>query len=215
MKIKSAARHLARLPFAFSILGVAFLVLLTGCADTKPKFNPYSPLPSKDAKDAPLREADVVKVAFPGAQNLDTVQTIRRDGKITLPVVGEVVAAGKTPSDLQKELVKLYANELVSSKDISVTVQAASFPVFVTGAILKPGKLLSDGPITALEAIMESGGPDYTRSNLKAVRIIRSQDNRTKNFTINLRGLVTGAPIDVFYLQPNDIIYVPEKITWF
>jgi polysaccharide export outer membrane protein len=215
MKTQSAIRRFAQLPFAFSILVVAFLVLITGCDTSKPSFKPFSPLPPKDAKDAPLAEGDVVKVSFPGAANLDTVQTIRRDGKITLPVVGEVAAAEKTPSDLQKDLVKLYANELVSSKDITVTVQAASFPIFVTGAVQKPGKLLSDHPMTALEAVMESGGPDYARANLKAVRIIRTQDNRTKNYTINLKGIENGTSIDVFYLQPNDIVYVPEKIVWF
>lgn len=214
MKTKSAARHLARLPFAFSILAIALLALISGC-ETKPDFKPYSSLPSKDVKDAPLREADVVKISFPGAANLDTIQTIRRDGKITLPDVGEIVAAGKTPVELQKDLIKLYATELVSSKEISVTVQAASFPVFVTGAVQKPGKLQCDGQLTALEAIMESGGPDYNRANLKSVKIIRTQDNRTKNYTINLKGLINGTSIDVFYLQPNDIVYVPEKITWF
>jgi protein involved in polysaccharide export with SLBB domain len=215
MKIKSATPRAAQWPFAFSLLVLAFLVVLTGCDTTpKPQFNGYSPLPPKDSKDAVLREADVLRISFPGAPNLDTVQTIRRDGKITFPDVGEVMAAGKTPAELEKELLKLYASQLVT-KEVTVTVQSASFPVFVSGAVLKPGKVLSDHPMTALEAIMESGGPDYTRANLKAVRIIRNQNNQTKNFRINLKGVVNGTPIDVFYLQPDDIVYVPEKMTWF
>jgi polysaccharide export outer membrane protein len=210
MKIKSLTHSLAQWPFAFSILAAACLVLLSGCDTTKPAYNAYSSLPPKDSKDAILREADVLKISFPGAPNLDTVQTIRRDGKITLPDVGEVVAAGKTPAELGKDLVKLYASQLVS-KEVIVTVQASSFPIFVTGAVAKPGKLLSDHPMTALEAIMESGGPDYTRANLKAVRIIRTHDNKTKNFKINLKSIVNGTPIDVFYLQPDDIIFVPPN----
>jgi polysaccharide export outer membrane protein len=216
MKMKSTTYRFAPLRFAFSILAIAFLAVVTGC-DTTPKaqYGAYSPLPPKDSKDAVLREADIVKITFPGAANLDTVQTVRRDGKITLPVVGEVMAAGKTPSELEKELVKLYANELVSSKEITVAVQAASFPVFVSGAVLRPGKVLTDHPMTALEAIMESGGPDFTRANLKAVRIVRTEDKQTKNYKINLQGIAKSGPIDVFYLQPNDIVYVPEKIVWF
>lgn len=214
MKIKSITHSLAQRPFAFAILAAACLMLLSGCETAKPSYNPYSSLPPKDSKDAILREADVLKISFPGAPNLDTVQSIRRDGKITLPEVGEVVAVGKTPTELERDLVKLYADQLVS-KDIIVTVQAAAFPIFVTGAVARPGKLLSDHPMTALEAIMESGGPDFTRANLKAVRIIRTQDNKTKNFKINLKGIVNSTPIDVFYLQPDDIIFVPEKITWF
>jgi len=172
-------------------------------------------MPARGTNDIVLREADVVSIVFPGAENLNTAQAIRRDGKITLPVVGEITAAGKTPSGLQKELVTLYAKELVSSKDIVVAVQSASFPVFVTGAVQRPGKVVSDHPMTVLEAIMESGGFDYLHANMKKVRIIRAKDKETLNFTVNLKGVVNGTGIDVFYLQPSDIVYVPSKIVWF
>jgi polysaccharide export outer membrane protein len=211
MKIKSLVHHLAQLLFASMVLAI---VLLTGCDTTKPRPSDYSSLPPKESKDIVLREADVLRIAFPGSANLDTVQTIRRDGKITLPIVGEVVASGKTPAELEKELIGLYASQLVSSKEITVTVVSASFPVFVTGAVQKPGKILSDHPITVLEAIMECGGFDYSKANLKAVRIIRNQDKQT-NYRVNLKGVLNGSPIDVFYLQPSDIVYVPERFTWF
>jgi polysaccharide biosynthesis/export protein len=212
MKIKSLVHHIAQLPFASMVLAV---VLLTGCNTTKPHPSDYSSLPSKESKDIALREADVLRIAFPGTANLDTVQTIRRDGKITLPMVGEVVASGKTPAELEKELIGAYASQLVSSKEITVTVVSASFPVFVTGAVQKPGKVLSDHPITVLEAIMECGGFDYTKANLKAVRIIRNQDKQTKYYRVNLKGVLNGTPIDIFYLQPSDIVYVPERFNWF
>jgi len=212
MKTKSIVHHLAQL--TFSLLAVVFLLFSVGCETNKTHFNQNPSLPAKDSKDIVLREADVLKVMFPGTVNLDTIQSIRRDGKITLPLVGEVAAAGKTPSDFEKELIDLYKDQLVSSKQISVTVQSSSFPVFITGAVQKPGKILSDHPITVLEAIMESGGFD-PRANMKAVRIIRAQDKQTKTYTVNLKGIMTGSPIDIFYLQPSDIVVVPTKITWF
>jgi protein involved in polysaccharide export with SLBB domain len=48
-----------------------------------------------------------VRIAFPGSGNLNTIQQIRRDGRISLPLVGDFKAAGMTPSNLEKELVKL------------------------------------------------------------------------------------------------------------
>src|ERR1022692_4520736 len=111
-----------------------------------------------------LREGDVLKITFPGSANLDTAQPIRRDGKLNLPLVGEVEAAGLTPDDLQKKLVALYASQ-ISSKEITVQVQSSTFPVFVTGAVVKPGKVLSDHPMTALEAVMEAGGFNYDTAN--------------------------------------------------
>jgi polysaccharide export outer membrane protein len=214
MKTKTIVRHLARLQFTAVIFAIGFL-FFAGCATSHSDFGQNPALPQKDSKDIVLSESDVLKIAFPGASNLDTVQTIRRDGKITLPIIGEVVASGKTPPELQKELVNLYTNQLVSAQDIIVTVQSSSFRVFVTGAVAKPGSVASDQPITVLQAIMQSGGPDYKRANLKAVRIIRNTESGTKNFTVNLKGIENGSSIDVFYLQPSDIIYVPEKITWF
>src|ERR1700690_1993719 len=106
-----------------------------------------------------LRESDILKIPFPGSPNLNNVQQIRTDGKIPLPLIGEVQAAGLTPIDLQQKLMDLYAPQL-SSKEVTVEVQNSSFPVYVTGSVLRPGKITSDHPMTALEAIMEAGGFD-------------------------------------------------------
>lgn len=214
MKIKSIARYLAQLPFSVFLIA-ALAVVLAGCGTNSSKYDRNPSLPAKDSKDIVLREADVVKITFPGTDSLNTTQTIRRDGKITMPMVGEVVAAGKTPAEFEAELVKLYEKELVSSKEITVTVQSAAYPVFITGAVNRPGKLMSDHPMTVLEAIVESGG-FAMKANLKHVRIIRTMpDGKTKNYTVNLRGIESGEPIDIFYLQPSDMVFVPEKITWF
>jgi protein involved in polysaccharide export with SLBB domain len=85
----------------------------------------------------------------------------------------------------------------------------------VTGAVLRPGKVTSDHPLSALEAIMEAGGPDYTKANLKAVTVIRHEDGKTQNYTLNLRNVLKGQSAEPFYLKPSDIVYVPERFTWF
>ena len=215
MKIRSTTHRLAHLSVIFSILAAAVLIFVTGCETQKTQYSGNPGMPPQNTNDIILREADVVSVVFPGAENLNTGQAIRRDGKITLPEVGEVVAVGKTPVSLQKELVDLYAKQLVSSKEIRVSVQAAPFPVFVTGAVARPGKISSDHPMTVLEAIMESGGFDYDRANMKAIRIIRTINKKTYNYKVNLKGVVNGSQLDIFYVQPQDIIFVPSKITWF
>ena len=104
-----------------------------------------------------LREGDVLKISFPGAANLNTTQPIRRDGMISMPLIGEVKAAGKTPKELEKELIELYSTQLLS-KEVTVEVQSSTFPVYVSGSVLHPGKIMSDHPMTAFEAIMEAGG---------------------------------------------------------
>lgn len=161
-----------------------------------------------------LREGDVVKIAFPGSPTLDTTQQIRRDGKITLPLVGEVEAAGLTPDALQKNLVDLYAPQL-ASKQVTVEVESSSFPVYVTGMVLHPGKVLSDHPLSALEAVMEAGGFDYSTANLKDVVVIRREGNVMKNYKLNLKAVLDGKQNEPFPLKPDDIIYVPERFSMF
>ena len=161
-----------------------------------------------------LREGDVLKISFPSSANLDTTQQIRRDGKISLPLVGEVDAAGMSPDELQDNLVKLYAPQ-ISSKEVIVALESSSFPVFVTGCVIHPGKVLSDHPITALEAVMEVGGPDYTKANLKDVVVIRREGNIMKNYKVNLKAVLQGKQNEPFYLKPDDIVYVPERFSMF
>lgn len=161
-----------------------------------------------------LRAGDTLKISFPGSPNLNTSQQIRTDGKISLPLIGEVNAAGLTTAELQKKLMDLYAPQL-TTKEVTVEVQSSSFPVYVTGAVLRPGKVSSDHPITALEAIMEAGGFDYTKANLKDVTVIRQEGNQTKRYVLNLRSAMRGGKSKAFYLKPADIIYVPEKFSWF
>jgi polysaccharide export outer membrane protein len=161
-----------------------------------------------------LRQGDTVKVTFPGSPNLNQTEQIRLDGKITLPLVGDVQAAGQTPEALEQNLVRLYAPQL-SSSDVTVAIETSSFPVFVTGCVLAPGRVLSSEPITALEAVMEAGGFDYARANLRNIHVIRRNGNSSQSYVLNLKNVLDGDEKNDFYLQPNDIIFVPEKFAWF
>ncbi|MGA9451868.1 MAG: polysaccharide biosynthesis/export family protein, partial [Verrucomicrobiia bacterium] len=188
------------------------LAVAAGCQTHAPQAGVVKEQTSTPPAVIVLREGDLLKISFPGSPTLDTTQQIRRDGKITLPLVGEVQAAGTTTEALQQDLVKLYAPQL-SSKEVLVTLTSSSFPVFVTGSVIRPGKIVSDHPITALDAIMEAGGVDYTKANLKAVRVLRHNGDRVENYTLNLKLILEGKDSKPFYLQPSDIVFVPERLT--
>jgi polysaccharide export outer membrane protein len=74
---------------------------------------------------------------------------------------------------------------------------------------------MSDRPMTAFDAIMEAGGFDSTKANLKRVVVIRQEGGRNQKFTLNLKLVMDGKPSEPFYLKPGDTITVPEKFTWF
>lgn len=161
-----------------------------------------------------LRQGDLVRITFPGAANLNESEQIRLDGKIAMPLVGDVQAAGLTPDQLQQNLVKLYQPQ-ISASDVTVAIESSSFPVYVTGCVLSPGRVLSNQPLTALEAVMEAGGFDYSRANLRKVHVIRRENDTSQSYLLNLKGVLKGDDKNDFFLQPNDIIYVPEKFSWF
>jgi polysaccharide export outer membrane protein len=197
--------------------GVVLLAAVAGCqTDQFTLANPSKPMakPAATTEAITLREGDVLKISFPDSPSLDTTQQIRRDGKISLPLVGEVQAAGISTSELESRLVSLYASQLVS-KQITVEVVNSTVTVYVTGAVLRPGKVLSNHPMTALEAVMEAGGFDYTKADLKHVTVIRQEENGTKKYILDLKRVMEGETGEPFYIKPDDIIYVSERFQWF
>jgi polysaccharide export outer membrane protein len=201
---------------ALLVFAAAVAFVFVGCATPKATAS-ASPEPTEDSTPNTgiiLREGDVIRVTFPGAKQLDTAQTIRRDGKIVLPTFGEIRAAGLTPAQLEKSILDTFGSQLVS-KEVAVTIDSSTYPVFVNGAVLRPGKIEATRPITALEAIMEAGGFDYAKANLKMVKVIRTQGSEVKTFIVDLRGVRSGAPIPPFYVRPSDIIFVPERFNLF
>jgi polysaccharide biosynthesis/export protein len=197
------------------MIACALLPLIPACQSRGPVV-PNEALAVASAKynEIILREGDVVKISFPGAKDLDDTYQIRRDGKISLRQVGEVTAVGKTPAQLEKEVLALYEPQLVV-KQVSVTLGSSAYPVFITGAVGRPGKVMADRPLSVLEAIMEAGGFDYKRANTKGVIILRETNGEMANFKVNLKDVLEGRMTTPFYLKPSDIVYVPEKFSWF
>ena len=189
------------------LLGLA--VSLGGCASAPP----VVPTVQVKAGVQTLNPGDVIKIDFPGATNLNTTQSIRRDGRVNLYMIGEVKASDKTPADLEKELVVAYSSQLVS-KEIKVTVVSSAFSVFVTGGVMKPGKVTSERELTAFDAIMEAGGFDEARANKKQVRIIRQEAGKIETYQIDFKAVLEGRNTEPFYLKAHDTVYVPEKISW-
>jgi len=188
------------------------IVLLSGCGTTQ--YTKVSETKPVEPGSLVLSEGDVVKVAFPSASNLDTTAQIRRDGKITLPVIGEVQASGLTASELEKTLKTKYQGQLVSN-EINVLITSSLFCVYVTGVIAHPGKVCSDRPMTALDALMEAGGPDYSRANLKAVLVDRKINGHMVHYKLDLQRVLRGQSNETFNLRPGDILYIPERFSWF
>lgn len=158
-----------------------------------------------------LAPGDVLFVSFPGTPELNQTEKIRPDGRINLPQVGEVKAAGKSPETLQSDLVSLYKPKLRNAS-VVVGLQKSSAAVYVSGAVNRPGKVSMERPLTAFEAIMESGGFTPGLANPKKVILVRQTDGQQNTQVLDLSPALRNEAAGAFYLKPYDSLIVQEKM---
>jgi protein involved in polysaccharide export with SLBB domain len=152
----------------------------------------------------------MVEVKFFYTPELNETQTVRPDGKIALQLVGEVETQRMTPAGLRNELLRLYAPHL---KDPEIAVIVRSFfnrRVFVGGQVMTPSIVEMPGELTVLEAIMQAGGFDMREAEIRNVIVIRHKENQRYGYSLDLKPTLTGGETQPFFLDPQDIVYVPR-----
>ena len=134
---------------------------------------------------------------------------VRRDGKISLPLVDEIHAAGLTPLQL-KEKLTLRLKEFIDNPNVSVIVtQANSQKVYVSGEVRTPGVYPLRGETTLLQVIPMAGG--FTEwADQKKVLIIRKEGGKDKRIVVNYKKIVSGEDMSYnIILKPGDTVIVP------
>lgn len=157
-----------------------------------------------------LREGDVISITCESVTNINSVTKIPLNGMLDLPFIGQVTAAGKSTQELQDELLELYSKQVRADVITVKLVQSASV-VYVVGAVLKPGKIPMDRPMTVLEAVMEAGGYDPNRAKLAKVTVVRLEDDQQITYKVNLAKVLAGEERTPFFLMPFDTVQVPNR----
>ena len=146
-------------------------------------------------------------VVFENNQFTVPQEVVRPDGKITLPLLGEFQASGKTPEELEKEVSdRLMSDYMTIPPHVSVVVLAVnSKHYFINGEVNRPGKFALVVPTTVMQALVEAGGfRDF--ANKKKIRVQHS-DGTTDMFNYN--EVEKGKKLKQnIYLKPGDAIYV-------
>ena len=186
---------------------LAGLALVTGCSST-PRGGPANA--AQPYVSNLLLEGDILRVSFPGVANSTQELPIPPSGKINLAFAGEYQAAGRTIAELESDILETYGPQL-KVREVTVSLVASSASVYVSGAVLRPGRIPLTRPLTLVQAIMESGGPLPERSRLTDVRLVREEDGTQKVYRINVKRSI-DADTDPVYLRPGDVINVPVKV---
>jgi polysaccharide export outer membrane protein len=134
---------------------------------------------------------------------------VRMDGKISLPLIDDIQAAGYTARQL-KEILTKKLKEFVENPVVSVTVtEANSYKVYISGQVRAPGVYRLRSETTLLQIIPMAGGfTDW--ANQKKILIIRRESGQEKRLTVNYKKIVNGEdPASNIVLRAGDTIIVP------
>lgn len=193
---------------------LGLVCLLAGCLSSLPDY-PYASEPDPRKTDVLLGVGDIVSINVWGEANeaLNTEATIRPDGTITMPLVGDIKAAGETTPSLKEKIKKQLAN-YVKMEGTSVTValkQWKSYRFTVQGEVMRPSVYTNDSFLTVADALALAGGP--TRFAKRSQIVLMRADVKTKEtrrIPLDYDALASGKRMDMnIYVLPGDSIYVP------
>jgi protein involved in polysaccharide export with SLBB domain len=158
---------------------------------------------------------DVLQISFFGNDELNTKATVRTDGMIMLPIIGDLKAAGMTPSQLSDEIEKSKLSQYF--KDVQVTIQVVEFKskkIYVWGQVSKPGELFFGRIPSLIEVLNKAGGltPDADRTQLRVFSMASNIPLKIVNLDLFFQ---EGDKSLLPQLNSGDAIYVdaikPEK----
>ena len=160
-----------------------------------------------DSNQYVIGPEDVLYIYVWKEENLSRTVPVRIDGKISLPLIDEIKAAGLTPLQLKENLINRF-KEFVDIPNVSVIVmEANSFKVFVSGQVRSPGVVRLRSETSILQLISMVGG--FTEwADEKKVLVIRKENGKEKRYTVNYKKIVKGTEPN-FILKSEDTIIVP------
>jgi polysaccharide export outer membrane protein len=159
------------------------------------------------AKEYVIGTADVLAISVLDNKELDTVVSVNPGGKITVPLVGDLQAAGLTVSELTQQLTKNFA-EKVKSPQVTVTLREVnSYRIYFLGRVTRPGVLTSRSEVTLLQAISMAGGLQEG-AELSLAYVARGKERLPVDFVKLLR---KGDLSQNITLEPDDTVVIPDN----
>ena len=151
---------------------------------------------------------DVLDISVWKNPELSRKVPVRPDGKVSLPLVNDIQAAGLTPSELREQLAKRLA-EYVPTPEVAVIVaEVQSLRVSVVGAVKTPGRFMLKSPATVLECIALAQGLTEFAARDRIV-VLRQSGSTTQRIPFNYNKIANSSDQENFFVKPGDIIVVP------
>lgn len=203
------------------ILAISFfwlLFTLAGCSSMQPPMSADGAIQTDEAATTEylIGVDDQVQVNVWRNPELSVTMPVRPDGKISLPLIGDVQAGGRTPPDVAEE-IRQRLSEYVREPNVTVILTDLRnheyiSRVRVTGAVQTPTSLAHRQGMTVLDAVLQAGGVNEFAAPNRA-KLYRKIGSETKVYPIDLSGILNEGKLATNYeLMPGDIITVPERL---
>lgn len=162
-----------------------------------------------DSNQYVIGAEDVLYIHTWKEETLSRTVPVRMDGKISIPLIDEVQAAGLTPLQLKKILTEKFKKFIDNPTVFVVVMEANSFKVYVSGQVKTPGVYRIRSETSLMQIIPMAGGfTDW--ANQKKILIIRKENGKEKRITVNYKKIVEGKePMSNSILKSGDTIIVP------
>lgn len=202
----------------FGVLLLAGMMATTawGQADAKakdetkstPADKPQSEPTSVAGPDYIIGADDTLHISVWKEPELTESLPVRPDGKISMPLLNDVVAAGLTPTKLAASITDRL-KKYIADPHVTVVVTAMnSQKIYVLGEVLHPGTTLLQPNMTVLQALASSGFTPF--ANTKGIYILRNENGKQQKIPVHYRALIKGEAMDQnLILKPGDTIVVP------
>lgn len=192
------------------------ILLMTGAVGAQE--NSATPTPGGDvetrAASNPIRDyvigpGDVVEISVWKNEDLRKVAPVAPDGKMHFPLIGEIVAGGKTVAQLKAEVEQKLVR-FVPNPELYVGIQQInSMILYVIGRVIRPGSLVINSNLNVLQALTIAGGPN-TFAKRDEIRIFRETSEGTRIFNFDYEDVSEGLHLEQnIMLERGDIIVVP------
>jgi polysaccharide biosynthesis/export protein len=152
---------------------------------------------------------DVLTIVFWREKDMSAEVTVRPDGRVSLPLINDVVAAGRTPEQLRLAVTEAAA-KFIADPTVTIVVKAIhSRKVFITGQVSKPSEYALGGPTTVLQLIAMAGGVlEYADS--ENITVLSTADGKPTSFRFNYKEVMNRKNLQQnVLLKPGDTIIVP------
>jgi polysaccharide export outer membrane protein len=177
----------------------------------KPSTATNTPAPAAAVSDPDYKigPQDVLRIDVWKENEISRITPVRPDGRISLPLLNDVQAAGLTPTQLAGVITE-GLRKYITNPQVTVGVtEINSRRVYVTGEVTKPGAFPLQPGMTVLQALTSSGG--FTQfAKIKGIYVLRTEDGKQVKHPFNYKDVVHGKHPELnIMLQPADVIVVP------